>query len=357
MGCPNKRDFGFHFINEKLSFLENKRNAEAIARKARYAVFEEKLLPKGVLLTAHHQDDQAETLLLNLLRGSGIDGLTAMPERKVFGRGEHWRPWLSIRRATIEKYLQQHSLQAIEDPSNADISYRRNWLRHKVFPLLNAGFPNATDNIARSASLLGEVRAFTEQSLDAILYPIKERLSVSLLAQYSESQKKLLIRRWLSHHSLPMPSFEQLQEFLRQLSESIDGQAQIIFSGLYLFAYQGNIYFLEEVFSTKLPEVRADAIWSGIGRIKIKQAPFPLEECRWALYPPGERFRPCSKLHHKSLKEWFRLYQIPPLLRRRIPLLYWKEQLVWVGEIGNANGFEQLVIEWKKTGYADTISR
>ena len=140
----------------KLDWADGGGNAEARARTLRYQALAARLPPRGVLLTAHHRDDQAETFLLQALRGSGLDGLAAMPARRAFAGGEHWRPLLDVPRAAIEAFVAAEDVTYLDDPSNADPHYARNRLRLIALPALHEAFPQADAALARSAAWLGE---------------------------------------------------------------------------------------------------------------------------------------------------------------------------------------------------------
>lgn len=135
---------------------------ERAARDARYGAFIEATQANELLLTAQHRDDQAETLLFRLLRGAGVRGLSAMPSQRPLGRGHLLRPLLDVTRAELEAYAKVHQLSWIEDPSNQDLHYSRNFLRHQVFPVLTARWPQAITTMARSASHLSEAQGLLD---------------------------------------------------------------------------------------------------------------------------------------------------------------------------------------------------
>ena len=140
---------------------------EAAARSARYRGLSEWLPPGAVLVTAQHLDDQAETLLLQLLRGSGVHGLAAMPAMTVLGAGLHQRPLLGVTRAQLRRYAESHRLDWIDDPSNTDTAFDRNYLRHEIMPRLKARWPAAGATLSRSAAHCAE--AVTAGRADAVL--------------------------------------------------------------------------------------------------------------------------------------------------------------------------------------------
>ena len=154
------------FICEALHLkVQTGESVEAVAREARYAVFSQYLRAGEMLLTAHHQDDQAETVLLHLLRGSGVDGLAAMPEIRPLAQGYLGRPLLALSRAELVTYAQQNQLNYITDPSNADNRFDRNFLRQQIIPLLQQRWVAVNKTLARAARLQGETRQLLAQTL------------------------------------------------------------------------------------------------------------------------------------------------------------------------------------------------
>lgn len=137
-------------------------SVERAAREARYAAFVAAIHRNEVLLTAQHRDDQAETLLFRLLRGAGVKGLAAMPAQRPLGQGHLLRPLLDVPRAELEAYARQHGLSWIEDPSNDDHRYARNYLRQRVFPVLAKQWPQASTTLARSAAHMGEAQGLLD---------------------------------------------------------------------------------------------------------------------------------------------------------------------------------------------------
>lgn len=350
------RNYGFFYQMIPLQ-LSQGRNAEALAREARYEAFATHLAQHGVLLTAHHQNDQAETFLLNLLRGSGLEGLSAMPARRRFAQGEHWRPLLQISRVDLERYVREQGLESVHDDSNDDIRYRRNWLRHEILPLLCHCYPQAVASIAQSAQHLSAALNFQESAIDERLnQDICAALSLTLLEDKPLEQQAIFLRRWLSRQYVALPPRAQLQEFLRQISSEVD-YASIAYADVVLFYYDGKIDYFSNQEIAPAPPFALETYWEGVGQLLVEKGAGLLlgRKCRWSCYPPGQAFRPVGKKYSKPLKEWLRLARIAPPLRRRLPLLWVDEQLAWVGGIGAAEAFSELELLWNKKTNSDTI--
>ncbi|MBR1374936.1 MAG: tRNA lysidine(34) synthetase TilS [Cardiobacteriaceae bacterium] len=337
-------DCGFSFFAVRLNLSANQ-NAEAVARVARYRVFSENLADRAVLLTAHHQDDQAETFLINLLRASGLDGLSAMPERKKFGLGEHWRPFLHISRAEIAEFARARNLQFVEDPSNSDEKYLRNRIRKSVLaPLADL---QAARQIAKSAEILADARAMQEYFLDGIVGSARD-LHLSKIRACPEYLHLSLIRYWLAKQNLPPPPNKRLCEFVRQIWTS-ELYCQMSYAEKIILKNREKLQILPEKNPATAPKFQRDTYWEGIGWLKILDArdEFLEQEISWNLFPIQGRFL-SQDGESEKIKELFRKKQIAPLLRRRLPILQINGEIAWIGDIGNSRNFPDLKIVWEK---------
>lgn len=186
---------------------------EAAARAARYQALAAALLPDEVLVTAQHQDDQAETLLLALKRGSGPAGLSAMAASAPFGQQRLLRPLLGLNRSALAQYAADSGLEWIEDDSNADDRFDRNFLRLHILPLLSLRWPGFSQAAARSARLCAEQESVLDEllaeSLAQLIRP-DGALSLVPMIDFNAARRNALLRRWLASHRLKMPAMEQL---------------------------------------------------------------------------------------------------------------------------------------------------
>ena len=334
-----------------LSLEQVDRNREATARTARYAAFAAALPARGVLLSAHHRDDQAETLLLNLLRGSGLAGLAAMPSRKPFAAGEHWRPLLDVSRAEIAEYAAHQRLDYREDPSNRDTRYLRNWLRHEILPVLSERIPDACAQLARSAHWLGEARQLEKTLLaEKLCLDENQALLLSSLEEVPPALRGALVRAWLHGMDRPMPPYRRLREWLAQIEGKVN-HAQLDYGDWHLLRHRDRLLCIAADAPGMPPPVGEYCPWQGIGMLEIHSDRKALpDQSHWTLYPPGGRFRPLGARYHKPLKEWFRRAGVPPLLRRRTPVLVAAGEILWVGGIGPAARYPGLRIVWHRPG-------
>lgn len=215
---------------------------EAAARRARHAVFAR--LDADWLLLAHHQGDRAETLLFNLLRGAGVRGAGAMAERS----GRLLRPLLAVSRPAIADYAREHGLTWVEDPSNADTRFSRNFLRHRILPELHERFPAAEERLAKAAARFAEASELLDQL--ALIDLAGERpefpVRLDLLAALPEARARNLLRFLLARQGIGIPSEERLAEALRQcLAAAPDRHPSVCF-GRWRLCREGALAALRE---------------------------------------------------------------------------------------------------------------
>ena len=167
------------------------------------------------LLTAHHANDQAETLLINLFRGAGITGLAAMPECREFATGHLGRPFLSCSRADLETYAKAHQLSWIEDPTNASLDFDRNFIRHECLPVIQSRWPGVIKTLGRTAELCGQAIGQINQQTEAHLAGVQltaHQLSISGLLKLEQADRYALLREFIRRQGAKLPSFEQLKQ-------------------------------------------------------------------------------------------------------------------------------------------------
>ncbi len=325
---------------------------EAAAREARYQAYAQQLQEDEVLVLAHHSDDQAETLLLRLMRGSGVAGLAGMPDARALATGTLLRPLLGLRRQELECYAQHHALRYVEDPSNADHRYDRNFVRAEILPRLQQRWPAASASLVRSAELLQEaeelLQALAALDLLAAVQQFPNRLSLAGLRQLSPARQKNLLRYWLGQQPAALAgaklSFQLLQRCVHELiMPDSDDYVRIEWgegaSARALHRYRGTLYLL-----LPLPAAPAACSWNPRSPLQL---PAPLGSLHWdmsseismaSLLPLQLRFRSGSERvskvdgHHQSLKNYCQVRGIPPWLRDLVPLLYHGQELTAIGE-------------------------
>ena len=331
----------------KLDWPEGGGNAEARARTLRYQALATRLPPRGVLLTAHHRDDQAETFLLQALRGSGLDGLAAMPARRAFAAGELWRPLLDVPRAAVEAFIAAEGVAYLDDPSNADPHYARNRLRLSALPALRDGFPQADAALARSAAWLGEALAVQQGLLDGILGDAATVLPwQALMERFDAATCRALLRRWLQRAGQPAPPAARLLSFMEALAGN--GQAQLRYGATVVVQYRGDLHLFQACEPQAPPPFAPETVWPGVGVLSLRAGADLLagRDCRWARYPCAAHWQAPGRRYAESLKNVLQREGVPPWLRRRLPLLVVDGECAWLGGFGAAAGWPGLVFDW-----------
>ncbi len=343
------RALGVPLIQEELRLDGTAPDLEARARQRRYQVFAQHLPAGGVLFMAHHADDQAETVLLRLMRGSGVRGLSGMPSTRILGSGILHRPLLPLRRERIEFLARTWGLDWCEDESNLDTRFDRNYLRHEIVPRLEARWPAAVARINRSAEHAGNA----DRLLDELVQQDEQfcrrgsGLSVKELATLPEARRHALVRHRLRALGSPLPGERQLATGLDALlTASSDRQPELRWQGahgtLTLRRFRDRLWLvpaLEEAQQGSMawsPDQPLD--WfggvlestpvTGQGLKCPEQGGFTV-----ALRRGGERFRPGCGRPGRSLKKWLQEQRIPPWERDHMPLIHHGNELVAIADL------------------------
>ncbi|HET7570097.1 MAG TPA: tRNA lysidine(34) synthetase TilS [Gammaproteobacteria bacterium] len=345
------------------------RGLEAAARAARYAALKSEMRPGEWLLTAHHADDQLETVLLQMLRGGGPAGIAAMPARAPFGSGFLVRPLLAFERQTLIAYAEANDLNCVEDPGNIDPHRDRNYLRHEIVPRLKQRWPSATTTIGRAArhaaqakSLLRDLAAL---DLDRIAEPGSPTLPIGAVVALGRARAENLLRHWLMQRNLPVPDARRLDTLLEQAAEAAGDKApQVTWPGVEARCWQGRIYAFKPLDEPAELPTRWHGepleLGPGLGELHAVEGTGGLRtnviaeglELRWR--QGGERIRPPGQSHHRSVKDLLREARIVPWMRNRIPLLWFEDEVVAVADLWIADEFAAPAnktgtrIEWRE---------
>ncbi len=341
---------------------------EQAARMARYAVFEKNLKEGETLLVGQHQSDQAETLLFRLLRGAGIKGMGAMmPERRL-GKGFLFRPLLDCPKADIQAYAQHHQLEWIDDESNNDEHFSRNFLRHRILPHLQARWPTALQQLSASAkhaqeaqSLLDDYAAEDLKRLDLRLEKRGCSILLKDLQTFSWPRQKLILRHWISQQGRSVPSAAQLSSIRQLLASKNDAQPVLQLGSLHhalqgssgarngnandrtggayeIRRFNGRLYCLpllnaQEINSSKPIYVEPNHSCTLPDGSQLCCVGFDgIAQLRVVYRQGGERAHPETRQHSQQLKKLFQEYQIEPWLRHYVPLIYNGDVLLAVGD-------------------------
>jgi tRNA(Ile)-lysidine synthase len=349
--CKNACDSReIEFFSLKIT-LNNVSNIEAAAREGRYQALSPFIdAASTVLMTGHHAHDQLETLLLALKRGAGAGGLSGMSEQRPFAKGSLLRPLLNSTRQQILDFANAHQLQWVEDNSNTDNRFDRNYIRNVVTPSLTDRWPAFTRTALRSMQHLAEQQqlldVYTEQAL--ALCANGRQLDLEVLQQQLPLQQNLVIRRWLARFMLN-PSSQWLQTLRQQVIDARqDAMPELVLGSYRLRRFQRLLY-LEHNHNVAIPD--SGVFWTmqnnqelpaGLGELAVSQVALPGQlamqksEVIIVFGQLNLPFKPADQTQHKPLKQWFKLWRLPPWQRGQVPLLLRNGQLIAVAGYASA---------------------
>lgn len=345
---------------------------EAYARDARQTVYEKYLLTDtSAVLLAHHANDQAETLLQQLLRGAGVAGLSGMPLNRNISNmasnaeqlkgqlsGQLIRPLLHTTQADILDYAQQHKLQWVDDPSNADTKFERNYLRHDVLPHIYTQWPSAHITLQRVAEHQAEATALLEDlaRIDlAVIEHDSTSLNITQLQDLELARQKNVLRYWFKHCAyVTLPETKQLKRIIDEVIQAKpDAMPEFVWAANRLCRYQDKIFLLSNVADVPACELRQSwdlaqpLIWGvsqltskqvvgkGVSLAKLANATLVVNNRQG-----GESCRPVGNAHTRTLKSLLQEWHVPPWQRSEIPLLYVDGTLVQVVGYCICDGFQ-----------------
>lgn len=312
---------------------------ERAAREARYAAFEQAL--GDVLCLGHHQNDRAETLLLNLFRGAGIKGLAGLPASRAIGEKRLLRPLIELPRKDLQAWAVAHGLQWIDDESNDDLRFRRNYLRHRVIPAVTDVFPGAVPVLARTASQMSEYSQLLDRlaELDARGCVDQEGfLQASKLALLPESALANLLRYRLNLAGISLPSRERLHSLVQQIKTAGLGAEILVRLGEVGCHVWRDRLWLDREINRPVP----DGVAIASGKTNWPDGSLIFEACTLRVFPEGAIVRAIGKGHRckpvgrrtGTVSEFLRQKDVPPWVRARLPSVWMGEQVLWVAEIG-----------------------
>jgi tRNA(Ile)-lysidine synthase len=344
------------------------RGLEAAARDARRAALAG--VRADAVALAHHLDDQAETVLLSLLRGAGVRGASGMPALGRLGTKPLLRPLLEVPRAELMRYAQAHGLQWVDDESNRDTAHARNFLRLRVAPLLEERYPRWRQALGRAAQHFSDADALLREFAGA---RPADRLQIAQLRGRPDPAARVLLREYLAAHGLRPPATRRLAEMLRQLTGAADGaRVEFAHDGAVLRVYRGELRL------ERLAGAAADfgpVSWTGQRRIalpalggemrfeRVRGAGVALAKLRGRsvqlrVRRGGERLQLDLRRPRRTLKNLFQEAGLPPWQRDRLPLLFCGDDLVWAPGVGvdaryrTPAGGAGLVPHWRSCGDA-----
>ncbi|MCF6775956.1 tRNA lysidine(34) synthetase TilS [Thiotrichales bacterium 19X7-9] len=348
------QQLGIEFIAVELNDLPTEGDSiEAWARQKRYEAFENILIDNqcNYLYLAHHQNDQVETFLLNLMRGSGVNGLSAMPSVRKTNHYSLMRPLLTIPRSDIEAYANHHHLKWIDDPSNDNTRFDRNFMRHEIINKLNQRF-NALSNISQSAIFCQETAQLLDQYLQNDLTSIltdEQYLDHLSLLKLDKIKQIQLIRLWIKQQNIIPPNRNKMNQFIDSI-QFAKNNWQLYFNGYVLILYNNLLRLYNDT-----PEIPESFYiqWSGEA-INIKEYDFSItksdlqslgidsDKLNWQdviirVRKANDYCRPIGRDKQNKLKIIFQEKQIPKWLRKRTPIIEYQGKIIAVGKLFGCN--------------------
>jgi tRNA(Ile)-lysidine synthase len=325
-------------------------SVEAAARHARYGAIAAALEPAEHLITAHHREDQLETILLRLMRGAGVTGLAGMPETAAFAQGLLLRPLLGVERAALVAYCQAAQLTWIEDLSNADTRFDRNFLRERVIPALRERWPAVAECVARSGGHLTEARALLDERAREDLARARdgEALRISALRALSPARARNLLRFWIESAHQPAPSSAVLDQVMVQMLDARSDAMPLVVAGeRQLRRYRDVLYLCRP----PPPRPPHPLTWAwreqpelelpgGLGRLRLRAAeageaaigvPAGPLSVRWG--GAARKLQLTAKGARKTLRNLFQEHGVVPWMRPSLPLIFAGDDLVAVADL------------------------
>ena len=322
---------------------------EAASRKERYDSFKQLIKKNDYLLTAHNQDDQVETVLLNIFRGCGLRGIRGIPASRKFFEGRLVRPLLRVSRNEISEYAKKYKLSWIEDPSNQYQKYDRNFLRHKILAQLKTRWPAVNNNVWKTSELASEINEELKEIafIDAPLFYESNQLDMRVIKDLSPARQKNILRYALLSLGFPLPSSIKLNQVINEvINARVDRQPLVQWSDVQVRRYRKKIYFLSEYFQPK--ENNTEKIYlngpnwqlgKGLGSLSLEKSDIGIkrsiakEGFNVTFRAGGEKIKPLGSGYSRKVKKLFQEAAVVPWMRKNIPLLFYEGNLVAVADL------------------------
>jgi len=336
-------------VNAKADIGES---PEEVARDARYTAFRQLLDYEDLLLIAQHREDQLETVLLQMFRGAGLNGLAAMPVYTRFGKGALVRPFLKIPKSSILSYADYHQLSWIEDPSNDVNEFDRNYLRNQIIPLLKQRWPSLDKTIARSAQHCADsaelINNWANSVIAQIIDPVDHCLLIHKWQLFTQVQRRYLLRQWLQSFGLKFPSQAVLQSIIDQVIEArLDANPKLVIQKHLIRKYRDKLYCFDEqsLFDCfTVGEWRQGELFYDLGNgfeLALVEAQAGIPKLFWLNHvitinkrQGGEALQLSNRQGKHCLKKLYQESGIPPWERNNKPLLFIDGCLAFVPELG-----------------------
>ena len=358
-------------ICESVEPKRHGKGLEADARELRYQSFRDVIQDDEYLLTGHHQDDQMETLLYRIFRGTGIDGLMAIRREIKFGKGFLYRPMLNISREKIEEYAQLKNLKWIYDSSNDDSSYDRNFLRKDIIPSIKKRWPSVENKVSRLSVIAEQSQLLLNELATEDVGQLQNynHLDIETLSEKSYPRIINIFRFMIKKNNMSVPSMRVLNEGIKTLMHSKSKSPSMTWNDNTIRRYKHRLYFLNSALNSP-NDLSNEMSWDikktinlgkNLGSIQarfLNGEGISLNRCPSNLAikyrKGGEEIKPSGHKITKSLKNLFQENNVLPWVRDKIPLIYVDQELISVGDLwfnqdfkasANEDGF---LITWDK---------
>jgi tRNA(Ile)-lysidine synthase len=329
---------------------KNNKGIEAIAREKRYEVFSNLINSHDLLVTAHHMNDQIETIILQLMRGTGPDGLVGMPQSREFSKGFLVRPLLEFSRDEIHDYALSESLDWVEDESNKSNKYDRNFLRNVIIPELLKRWPGALKTAQRAAGHQAEAKSLineiSESDLDKVCENEYGRLDLSAFNNLSRVRKNNVLRAWVKKNKLETPNAQIIENINTEVIHAkTDRNPCVKWKGSEVRRYRGHLYIMK---SRAAHDVEMSKHWNLEDSLKltsgslravlgkgygIKKDMLTNNSVEIRYRQGGEQIRPSGRAEKHELKKLYQEEGVLPWNRDRIPLIFYENELIAVGNL------------------------
>lgn len=367
----------FKCLNVKVQKI-TAQSLEELARDARYQAFESLMKSNDVLLLAQHREDQMETVLLQLFRGAGVQGLSAMPLTIAFGKGQMCRPFLDVSKQEINEYAHAHQLSWIEDPSNQSDEFDRNFLRNQIVPQLKQKWPALDKTIARSARHCSNAQRLTEDLAKQLLNKVCDKadntLDINQLLELERVKQNLVIRKWFNVHNLRMPAEKILNTILDEVVNAEQSKnPEIRGVGYCIKRYRKKLYCLTSKDSNKQP---CEQLWTKMEKqlildngsiLAVSESLTGISQKVWDAAEVTIKFRQGAekislpgRAGRHTLKKLYQEKGVPPWQRNYIPLIYLDNNLAAIADLWiSADYFSQsescYQVDWLKPACNESI--
>ncbi len=356
-------DFGLACEVERVHVTNQGKGIEQNARQQRYDVFNRVMKAGDLMLFAHHESDVTETFFFRLMRGAGLAGLTAIPKKRALGEGTLFRPLIDASKASLLHYAQEKHLNWIEDESNLDRKFDRNFLRHEVLPILVHRWPHAEEKIIKtvglleeSSSLLREYLAEDLQACDRQKVRFGESLSLNTLKAYSVQRQKHVIRHWCAELGFRAAESVHLDKIAEVIDAKEDAQPALVWGDCELRRFDDRLYLVARPGADEqgltIPIQLNEPVQLADGSQLVCSGQSELHLNLSVGFRSGaERCKPVSRNHSQTLKKLLQEYRLEPWLRNRVPLIYLDGMLVAVGDLFNCESEQALpkefAVDWR----------